>query len=169
MKKKASWNCLHTVPFTTIYNNLPSLHHQQPSTHTLHHVNCLSTTNNHPSHISPFQTNYVAQSGDPTGTGTGGVSVWSFLGGAEYFDAELRPTIKHNKKGLLSMINDGNNRHGSQVLLFFVIFFIASIIIFIVCCGFVVIVVLIIATIIIFIICFGCCCFCCCFLFFLSA
>ena len=36
---------------------------------------------------------------------------------ARYFDAELKPRIKHTKLGTLSMVNNGNNMHGSQVLI----------------------------------------------------
>ena len=62
------------------------------------------------------QQNFVAQTGDPTGTGRGGESVFSRLYGqqARFFEAELKPRIKHSKMGTLSMVNDGNNRHGSQ-------------------------------------------------------
>lgn len=34
---------------------------------------------------------------------------------AKYFDWEIFPKIKHKKLGSLSMINNGNNQHGSQV------------------------------------------------------
>ena len=36
---------------------------------------------------------------------------------ARYFEAEVKPRLKHTKKGLVSMVNDGNNMHGSQVSL----------------------------------------------------
>lgn len=32
-----------------------------------------------------------------------------------YFDMETVPRIKHRKRGLISMVNNGNNGHGSQV------------------------------------------------------
>ncbi|XP_067945841.1 peptidyl-prolyl cis-trans isomerase sig-7-like [Watersipora subatra] len=62
------------------------------------------------------QRNLVAQSGDPDGTGRGGVSIYKYLYGeqAAYFEAETKPRIKHTRKGLVSMVNDGNNIHGSQ-------------------------------------------------------
>ena len=34
---------------------------------------------------------------------------------AKYFDAEIKPRIKHKKKGTVSMANNGDNLHGSQV------------------------------------------------------
>ena len=34
---------------------------------------------------------------------------------ARYFDMEVKPKIRHNKKGLISFANNGNNQHGSQV------------------------------------------------------
>ncbi|XP_076466734.1 peptidyl-prolyl cis-trans isomerase-like 4 isoform X2 [Babylonia areolata] len=62
------------------------------------------------------QQNLVAQTGDPTATGRGGMSVYGMVYGeqARYFDMEVTPRIKHRKQGLLSMVNNGNGRHGSQ-------------------------------------------------------
>ncbi|XP_071498323.1 peptidyl-prolyl cis-trans isomerase-like 4 [Diadema antillarum] len=62
------------------------------------------------------QRNFMAQTGDPTGTGKGGKSVFGMLKGdqARYFEMETSPRIKHTKKGALSMVNNGENMHGSQ-------------------------------------------------------
>lgn len=62
------------------------------------------------------QSNFIAQTGDPTGTGTGGESIYGFVLGekARYFEAEQMPKIKHHKAGLISMVNCGNNMLGSQ-------------------------------------------------------
>lgn len=62
------------------------------------------------------QTNFIAQTGDPTGTGKGGESVYGIVLGekARYYEAEHMPKIKHNRIGLLSMVNCGNNMLGSQ-------------------------------------------------------
>ncbi|CAL8085371.1 unnamed protein product [Calicophoron daubneyi] len=62
------------------------------------------------------QKNLVAQTGDPTGTGRGGASVFEHLYGeqAKYFDAEKKPKISHGRQGLISMVNNGNGQHGSQ-------------------------------------------------------
>ncbi|CAL1678451.1 unnamed protein product [Lasius platythorax] len=62
------------------------------------------------------QTNFIAQTGDPTGTGKGGESVYGIVLGKEarYYEAEHMPKIKHNRIGLLSMVNCGNNMLGSQ-------------------------------------------------------
>lgn len=60
--------------------------------------------------------NFIAQSGDPTGTGKGGESVYGVTYGeqAKYFGLELKPRIKHRTKGTISFVNNGNDMHGSQ-------------------------------------------------------
>jgi len=62
------------------------------------------------------QQNFLAQTGDPTGRGNGGESVFRFLYGdqAKFFEAEAKPRIKHKKRGTVSMANNGDNLHGSQ-------------------------------------------------------
>ena len=34
---------------------------------------------------------------------------------AKFFEAEVKPRIKHKKRGTVSMANNGDNLHGSQV------------------------------------------------------
>lgn len=51
----------------------------------------------------------MIQTGDPTGTGTGGESIW----GGEFED-EIVPSLKHDKPFTLSMANAGPNTNGSQ-------------------------------------------------------
>jgi len=60
--------------------------------------------------------NFIAQSGDPTGSGKGGESVFSLCYGeqAKYFGKEVKPRIKHSTKGTISFVNNGNDQHGSQ-------------------------------------------------------
>ncbi|KIH49271.1 peptidyl-prolyl cis-trans isomerase, cyclophilin-type, partial [Ancylostoma duodenale] len=60
--------------------------------------------------------NYVAQTGDPTGTGRGGESIFMSLYGeqARYFEREDLPKMKHTRLGIVSFVNNGNNMLGSQ-------------------------------------------------------
>lgn len=52
---------------------------------------------------------FIVQTGDPTGTGKGGESIY---GGK--FEDELRENLKHNERGMLSMANNGPGTNGSQ-------------------------------------------------------
>ncbi|XP_065559360.1 peptidyl-prolyl cis-trans isomerase sig-7-like isoform X2 [Artemia franciscana] len=62
------------------------------------------------------QHNFIAQAGDPTGTGKGGQSVYGLLYGeqAKYFEAELPPSRKHKSIGTVSLVNCGDKKFGSQ-------------------------------------------------------
>ncbi|PNF33090.1 hypothetical protein B7P43_G15844 [Cryptotermes secundus] len=52
---------------------------------------------------------FMVQTGDPTGTGTGGQSIW----GGEFED-EFHPNLRHDRPYTLSMANAGANTNGSQ-------------------------------------------------------
>lgn len=52
---------------------------------------------------------FMAQGGDPTGTGKGGDSIW---GGT--FDDEFHPDLVHDKRGVVSMANKGPNTNRQQ-------------------------------------------------------
>ena len=55
---------------------------------------------------------FMIQGGDPTGTGKGGRSIYKTQNGK--FPDELVETLKHNKRGTLSMANSGPDTNGSQ-------------------------------------------------------
>uniref|UniRef100_A0A182S5U3 Peptidyl-prolyl cis-trans isomerase n=1 Tax=Anopheles maculatus TaxID=74869 RepID=A0A182S5U3_9DIPT len=63
-----------------------------------------------------IQSEFIAQTGDPTGAGDGGMSIWGVLEGdhKRYFEGESVPKIKHSEPGLLSMVNAGDHLIGSQ-------------------------------------------------------
>ena len=54
---------------------------------------------------------FLAQTGDPTATGTGGESIWSLIttqsssnpAASRYFAPEILPKLKHTQKGTVSM------------------------------------------------------------------
>lgn len=52
---------------------------------------------------------FMIQGGDPTGTGTGGQSIWG-----KTFSDEFKPNVVFNKPYLLAMANRGPNTNGSQ-------------------------------------------------------
>ncbi|KAF8417073.1 peptidyl-prolyl cis-trans isomerase-like 3 [Tirmania nivea] len=52
---------------------------------------------------------FIFQLGDPLGTGKGGSSIW---GGK--FEDEIRPALRHNQRGVVSMANSGPDTNGSQ-------------------------------------------------------
>ena len=56
--------------------------------------------------------NFMAQGGDPTGTGRGGPGY--------HYSGEFSPKVKHDRAGLLSMANAGPRTDGSQFFLTFV-------------------------------------------------
>ncbi|XKL67118.1 hypothetical protein PGB90_010538 [Kerria lacca] len=63
-----------------------------------------------------IQNNFIAQTGDPTGSGNGGESVFSFAkkSNVKYITGEKQPRLKHNRPGLVSMVNCGDHLIGSQ-------------------------------------------------------
>ncbi|KAJ6736997.1 PEPTIDYL-PROLYL CIS-TRANS ISOMERASE-LIKE 4 [Salix viminalis] len=62
------------------------------------------------------QKDFTAQTGDPTGTGAGGDSVYKFLYGdqARFFSDEIHFDLKHSKMGTVAMASAGENLNASQ-------------------------------------------------------
>lgn len=63
---------------------------------------------------------FIAQTGDPTGVGNGGESVWGVIEGGQqkrFFQAEYQPKIRHTEPGLLSMVSLGDQLIGAQFFL----------------------------------------------------
>lgn len=53
---------------------------------------------------------FMIQTGDPTGTGFGGTSIFN----NGLFEDEIHPNLKHTGAGILAMANSGPNTNGSQ-------------------------------------------------------
>ncbi|KAL6514007.1 cytochrome P450 monooxygenase 59 [Orobanche hederae] len=62
------------------------------------------------------QKDFTAQTGDPTGTGSGGDSMYKFLYGdqARFFGDEIHLDVKHSKTGTVAMASAGENLNASQ-------------------------------------------------------
>jgi len=52
---------------------------------------------------------FMVQTGDPTGTGKGGTSIWD-----KKFEDEIHSDLRHDGRGVVSMANNGPNTNGSQ-------------------------------------------------------
>ncbi|XP_041991725.1 peptidyl-prolyl cis-trans isomerase CYP59-like [Salvia splendens] len=63
-----------------------------------------------------IQKDFTAQTGDPTGTGSSGDSLYKFLYGdqARFFGDEIHLDVKHSKIGTLAMASAGENLNASQ-------------------------------------------------------
>jgi cyclophilin family peptidyl-prolyl cis-trans isomerase len=83
----------------------PALLHLSILTHALHNRTRIL--------FSPID----RTSGDPTGTGKGGKSIYATPNGK--FPDEINDALKHSKRGVVSMANSGPNTNGSQ---FFVLY-----------------------------------------------
>lgn len=63
-----------------------------------------------------IQHGFIGQTGDPSGAGDGGTSVWGVIEGPRkrFFAGESLPKIRHSEPGLLSMVAMNDNLIGSQ-------------------------------------------------------
>ena len=63
-----------------------------------------------------IQKNFIAQTGKPASKEDLGTSVYLFDPNlkTKYFPIESKPKILHKSAGLLSMVNNGSDYHGSQ-------------------------------------------------------
>jgi len=63
------------------------------------------------------QKNFMIQTGDPTGTGNGGQSVYGVIKGEKYnyIPAEFHPKLKHKEKGTVSMATVSSDNTGMAV------------------------------------------------------
>ncbi len=52
---------------------------------------------------------FMVQTGDPTGTGKGGNSIYGHK-----FEDEINPELRHSCRGVVSMANSGPNTNASQ-------------------------------------------------------
>ncbi|PVU89930.1 hypothetical protein BB561_005111 [Smittium simulii] len=52
---------------------------------------------------------FIVQTGDPTGTGKGGESIWKAS-----FEDEIRTSLTHGTRGIVSMANSGVDTNNSQ-------------------------------------------------------
>ncbi|KAJ3149343.1 Peptidyl-prolyl cis-trans isomerase cyp6 [Geranomyces michiganensis] len=61
--------------------------------------------------------NFMAQSGDPLGTGLGGDSIWGVIEGPRrrYFNPEMHPKLKHRRKGTVSFATTESDNSGAPV------------------------------------------------------
>lgn len=62
------------------------------------------------------QKDFIAQTGDPSGKGIGGDSLYKYLYGeqARFFTDEIHPDLKHSKVGTVAMASAGENLNASQ-------------------------------------------------------
>jgi cyclophilin family peptidyl-prolyl cis-trans isomerase len=59
--------------------------------------------------ISQDTNNFQIQTGDPTGTGSGGESYWTIPFRDEH---DMKGAAKHDSRGILAMANKGANTNG---------------------------------------------------------
>jgi peptidyl-prolyl cis-trans isomerase-like 4 len=64
-----------------------------------------------------IEKDFIAQTGDPTGSGSGGSSIFQQIKGSadfRFFEREAKPRITHEHVGTVSFVDNGDGMHGSQ-------------------------------------------------------
>ena len=105
----SSWSCTRTMPqrLVELYGNLGTVPDTSQTCKNFVTLAQRGYYNGVVFHrIIP---NFMLQTGDPTGTGRGGSSIYG-----EKFADEIDPNLKHTGAGILSMANSGPNTNGSQ-------------------------------------------------------
>jgi len=104
------------VRLITSHGNINLILHASPAPHTTHNFLTLAQRHYYDRTTSHrLLAGFMVQFGDPTATGRGGEGAFE-----RKFDDEIVASLKHDRRGVLSMANSGANTNGSQFFITFV-------------------------------------------------